>query len=64
MKDSEVRQALKTLLDVWEEANMAGMEGGCEAYNEAIGSVLTGPPDCAYCLKPREAGHHGCMCDD
>jgi len=47
-----------------EEAMMAGMAGGCAAYNEAIGSPLTGPADCSYCLRPRVAGHHGCMCDD
>jgi hypothetical protein len=47
-----------------EEAIMAGMAGGCEAYNEAIGSALTGPADCPSCLRPKGAGHHCCMCDD
>jgi len=45
-----------------EEAMMAGMAGGCAAYNEAIGSPLTGPADCSYCLKPKVLGHHGCYC--
>jgi hypothetical protein len=47
-----------------EEAHLAGMEGGTAAYNNAIGSALTGPPDCPACLRPRVAGHHGCSCDD
>ena len=50
--------------DGMEAAHLAGMEGGVDAYNDAIGSSLTGPPDCPSCLRPRVAGHHGCYCED
>ena len=50
--------------DGMEAAHLAGMEGGVDAFNDAIGSSLTGPPDCPSCLRPRVAGHHGCYCED
>lgn len=46
------------------EAHAAGMAHGVDAYNEATGSALTGPPDCSWCLRPRVDGHHGCCCGD
>lgn len=50
--------------EIAEEANQAGMAHGVEAANEVRGSGPSGPPDCPTCLRPKEPGHHGCVCVD
>ena len=52
--------------DAWqrEMAMEAGMGLGADAYNDMMGFGGGGPPDCPRCLRPRVAGHHGCMCED
>ena len=41
---------------------LAGMAGGCAAYNEAIGSPLGKQGYCTGCLKDYGSGHHCCDC--
>jgi hypothetical protein len=46
------------------EGHMIGMGLGIDAHNDARGCGHGGPADCSYCLKPKGAGHHCCMCED
>jgi hypothetical protein len=46
-----------------EHAQTQGIAFGVHAYNEARGSALSGPPDCGWCGRPKEPGHHGCYCE-
>ena len=45
-----------------ERAMLAGMAGGCAAYNDAMGSPLGGQSYCSHCLKDFGSGHHCCDC--
>ena len=56
------RQQRPTSESNTEEAQQAGMVGGCSAYNAAIGSPLGRQTYCPHCLKDYGSGHHACDC--
>jgi len=62
MAAADQQEAQAVMPEVTEEARLAGMAGGCAAYNEAIGSPLGKQGYCTGCLKDYGSGHHCCDC--